>query len=71
MSNFGCAVNADLALQVADPVDLLHGQSDGAASDAVAGAKAITLYRNWPLTGVQEGQQRRPFKTVEDTTGGK
>jgi pilus assembly protein CpaD len=73
MSNFGCGVNTNLALQVADPGDLISGQSGDSASDAVTGAKAITLYRNWPLTAIQEGQARRPFKPVEDTTqtGGK
>lgn len=68
MSNFGCSVNTDLALQVADPVDLIHGQSGDATSDAVAGAKAVTLYRNGPLTGTGE------LKTVKDDTqssGGK
>lgn len=70
MSNFGCSVNANLAMQVADPVDLIHGQAGSAASDAVAGAKAITLYRTWPLTAVTEGQNKRPLTKPEDTTKG-
>lgn len=73
MSNFGCGVNTDLALQVADPGDLIHGQSGDPSSDAVAGAKAINLYRSWPLTGVTPGQGQRSLTSVEDTTqtGGK
>ena len=68
ISNFGCGVNSDLAMQVADPVDLIHGQS-GTTSDAIAGAKAVTLYRNGRLTGADA-----TLKTVKDDTqssGGK
>lgn len=65
LSNFGCAVNANLAAMVANPQDLIHGRAGEAASDGAAGAKAITMYRNWPLTGIQEGQQRRPLKQAE------
>jgi pilus assembly protein CpaD len=68
MSNYGCAVNTDLAMQVANPEDLLHGREGSAAVDAVAGAKAIQMYRDWPLTGVKPGQILRDFKPVEDTT---
>jgi pilus assembly protein CpaD len=70
MSNFGCGVNTNLALQVADPGDLIHGQSGDPASDAVAGAKAINLYRNWPLTGVKPGQGQRSLMEVQDSTQG-
>jgi pilus assembly protein CpaD len=68
MSNFGCSVNSALAMQVANPEDLFHGRQGPATVDAIAGAKAIQMYRNWPLTGVQEGQKQRPLKTVESTT---
>jgi pilus assembly protein CpaD len=51
MSNFGCAVNSNFAAQVANPEDLLHGREGSAAIDAVAGARAIQLYRSAPLTG--------------------
>lgn len=74
MSNFGCSVNTDLALQVADPADLIHGQSGDGTSDAVAAAKAVTLYRDWPLTGTSPGQGQRKLSTVQDDTqssGGK
>ena len=68
MSNFGCSVNSNIAMQVANPQDLLYGRAGDSAVDAVAGAKAITMYRNWPLTGVKEGQTLRDFKRVEDNT---
>jgi pilus assembly protein CpaD len=68
MSNFGCGVNSALAMQVANPEDLFHGRPGPATVDAIAGAKAIQMYRDWPLTGIQEGQAKRPLKTVESTT---
>ena len=68
MSNFGCSVNSALAMQVANPEDLFHGRQGPATVDAIAGAKAIQMYRDWPLTGVKEGQARRPLNTVQSTT---
>jgi pilus assembly protein CpaD len=62
MSNLGCSVNSNLAMQVANPEDLLHGREGPAAVDAATGAKAILMYRNWPLTGVVEGQSRRALR---------
>lgn len=70
MSNFGCAVNANLAAMVANPQDLIHGRDGPAASDGQAGAKAVQMYRDWPLTGIKEGQVKRPLKTVQETTKG-
>lgn len=64
MSNFGCAVNANLAMQVANPEDLIHGRPGNSAVDASTGAKAILLYRNWPLTAIKEGQEKRPLNEV-------
>jgi pilus assembly protein CpaD len=74
MSNFGCGVNSDLAMQVANPEDLIHGRQGPAAVDAITGAKAIEMYRSWPLTGIQAGQQQRKLETVQSSTtenGGK
>ena len=68
MSNFGCGVSTNLAAMVADPQDLIHGRAGDAASDAVTGAKAILMYRGWPLTGVIEGQAKRPLKRVDQVT---
>ncbi len=56
MSNFGCAVNGNLAMQVANPEDLLHGQEGSAVADAITGAKAVNFYRTSPPTG-QKGLQ--------------
>lgn len=68
-SNFGCGVNSDLAMQVADPVDLIHGQSGDGTADAVAGAKAVTIYRNQPLSGT--GGQLKTVKDDTQSSGGK
>lgn len=62
MPNYGCAVNGNLAAMVADPQDLVHGRADLPGSDGFAGAKAIKMYRDWPLTGVIDGQSKRPLK---------
>lgn len=66
--NFGCGVNANLAMQVANPGDLLHGSPYAAAQDAQTAAKAIIMYRNWNLTAVRPGQKERPLKTVDNVT---
>jgi pilus assembly protein CpaD len=70
MPNFGCGVNSNLAMQVANPVDLLRGQTGASAVDATTGAKAIIMYRNWPLTGTQPGQQLRQLTAPKSTTEG-
>jgi len=62
LSNFGCGVNSALAMQVANPEDLVHGREGTGVGDAAAAAKAIEMYRNWPLTGVIDGQTQRPLK---------
>lgn len=51
MSNFGCAVNGDLAAMVANPEDLFHGQEVGPAVDTITATKAIELYRTTPPSG--------------------
>ena len=53
MSNFGCGVNANLAAQIANPEDLLHGQEGSAVADAMTGAKAVLFYRTSPPTGAK------------------
>ena len=67
MSNFGCGVNGSLASQVADANDLVRGTPGPSAEDGATAAKAIGMYRSWPLTGVIEGQTKRPLKKVEST----
>jgi pilus assembly protein CpaD len=53
MSNYGCAYNSNLAAQVANPEDLLHGQEGSAVADAMTGSKAVQFYRRSPPTGVK------------------
>jgi pilus assembly protein CpaD len=51
MSNFGCAVNSNIAAMVANPEDLLHGREDGLATDTTTATRAVELYRSKPPTG--------------------
>lgn len=51
MSNYGCAVNSNLASMVADPRDLIAGRSGPAAVDATVSGKAIGTFRRAPNTG--------------------
>lgn len=49
-SNFGCAVNSNMAAMVADPQDLVRG-TRGALADPVNASKAIKAYRDAEPTG--------------------
>ena len=71
MSNFGCSVSANLAAMVADPQDLIYGRDAGSVIDAVTAAKAIQMYRDWPLTGIQPGVKLRPVGTISTNPEGK
>jgi pilus assembly protein CpaD len=71
MSNFGCGINSNMAAMVARPDDLVSGREGSASSDASTGAKAILMYRNWPLTAVVPGQALRPLKVESTVTKGK
>jgi pilus assembly protein CpaD len=51
MSTFGCAVNSNFAVMVADPVDLIHGREGNSTVDAATAAKAVNLYRSTAPTG--------------------
>lgn len=53
MSNYGCAVNSNLAMMVANPDDLVRGQ-EGRGSDARAMTKAIKSYRDKQPTGATQ-----------------
>ena len=50
MSNFGCAVNGNLAAMVADPQDLVWGR-EGGIVDAATANRAIQSYRKAVPTG--------------------
>lgn len=50
-SNFGCAVNGNLAAMVANPEDLIHGREGDPYVDAAAASRGIGLYYSTPPTG--------------------
>lgn len=50
-SNYGCAVNSNLAAMVADPEDLLHGAQATGSTVVVTSNKAIDSYRTAEPTG--------------------
>ena len=52
-SNYGCAINSNLASMVADPNDLIKGASN-TGSDSTAATRAIQTYRTKPQTGAGE-----------------
>lgn len=49
--NYGCAVNSNLAAMIADPNDLVIGQSGDTSVDAATASKAIRSYRTKALSG--------------------
>ncbi len=51
--NFGCAVNSNLAAMVADPNDLVLGQTDDGTGDPATASRAIRVYRNAVPTGTR------------------
>lgn len=51
MSNFGCAVNSNIAAMVADPRDLVRGRAGTGVSDTLTADKAIDYYRKAEPTG--------------------
>ncbi|PZQ58798.1 MAG: pilus assembly protein CpaD [Sphingomonas taxi] len=50
-SDFGCAVNGNLAAMVADPADLVRGKADDGSGTAATGSKAIGAWRKAAPTG--------------------
>jgi pilus assembly protein CpaD len=42
-TNYGCAVNSNLAAMIANPMDLIHGKSDD-ATDTISNARAIKAW---------------------------
>jgi pilus assembly protein CpaD len=50
-SNYGCAINSNLAAMVANPSDLVRGQEGAASSDPAVAYKAIDTLRRAPTTG--------------------
>lgn len=52
-SNYGCALNSNLAAMIADPNDLVLGQAGAATGNADTASKAIKAFRDTPPTGLQ------------------
>lgn len=50
-SNFGCAMNSNLAVMVADPGDLVRGVSGAPTSDTTTGNKAVSAFRGAAPSG--------------------
>lgn len=59
-SNYGCAVNSNLAAMIADPNDLVLGQTGSRDGNPDAATKAIKVYRNAVPTGSQGLQTQTP-----------
>jgi pilus assembly protein CpaD len=51
MSNFGCAVNSNLAAMIADPNDLVWGREGTGVTDSYTAGRAIRTYRDAKPTG--------------------
>lgn len=51
MSNFGCAVNGNLAAMIANPEDLIHGREGSGVGDTLTSSKAVDAYRKAAPTG--------------------
>jgi pilus assembly protein CpaD len=65
MSNFGCAVNSNMAAMVADPQDLVHGREGSSVGDAYTSSKAVSAYRRAEPTG-NKGLQDVNTKKKDD-----
>ena len=50
-TNYGCATNSNLAAMIADPNDLVLGQTGRGSGDAADAAKSVGVYRNRVPTG--------------------
>jgi pilus assembly protein CpaD len=50
-SNYGCAMNSNLAAMIADPNDLVLGQTGSGTSDPTTASRAIRTHRNATPTG--------------------
>ncbi|MEM8694511.1 MAG: CpaD family pilus assembly protein [Pseudomonadota bacterium] len=50
-SNYGCAINSNVAAMVADPEDLIRGQTTNGAVDPRTTSRAVDVYRDAEPTG--------------------
>jgi len=56
-ANYGCATNSNLAAMIADPNDLVLGQTGSGTGDPAATTRAIRSYRDAVPTGTRGLQQ--------------
>ncbi|WP_226017135.1 CpaD family pilus assembly lipoprotein [Novosphingobium sp. FKTRR1] len=56
-TNYGCAVNSNLAAMVANKQDLVHGARSTGVTSAMTASKAIQAYRDKPPTGAGDLKQ--------------
>jgi pilus assembly protein CpaD len=52
-TNFGCAVNSNMAAMIANPNDLVLGQEGSIASSGSVANRAVRVYREQKPTGTQ------------------
>jgi pilus assembly protein CpaD len=52
-TNYGCAINSNIAAMVADPQDLVHGRDATTVGSATTAGRAIRTYREREPTGRQ------------------
>jgi pilus assembly protein CpaD len=57
-TNYGCGVNSNLAAMVADPQDLVRGQSNNSILRSATSANAIKTYREKTPTGAGDLQSQ-------------
>ena len=52
-TNYGCAINSNIATMIADPQDLVHGRDATTVGSATTAGRAIRTYREREPTGRQ------------------
>jgi pilus assembly protein CpaD len=53
MSNYGCAINGNMAAMIANPQDLIHGRDGSGVGDSFTSSRAVDQYRKATPTGSQ------------------
>ena len=51
MSNFGCAVNTNIAAMIANPEDLIRGREAAGTTNVDTASRGVILYRSQPPSG--------------------
>jgi pilus assembly protein CpaD len=53
MSNYGCAINSNMAAMIANPQDLIYGREGSGVGDTFTSSRAVDQYRKAIPTGQQ------------------